>query len=65
MQVLAPFPGHVWEVNCTTGDIVSIGDHLFVLEAMKMETPVLAASAGAALNARTVLALLWSVDGGS
>lgn len=46
MQVIAPFPGHIWEVSCGTGDAVNPGDQLFVIEAMKMETPVLATNTG-------------------
>eukprot|EP00892_Ulva_mutabilis_P009832 jgi/Ulvmu1/7220/UM035_0006.1 len=51
-KVAAPFPGHIWELSCKTGDVVETGDQLFVLEAMKMETPVMTAKAG------TVVAIL-------
>lgn len=46
VQVVAPFPGHVWDLSCQVGDFIAVGDQLFTLEAMKMETPVLAAVKG-------------------
>lgn len=58
MQVIAPFPGHIWEVSCGTGDAVNVGDQLFVIEAMKMETPVLAAITGAHLAKGPCIKLL-------
>ena len=40
--VTAPMPGTVIKVNVHTGSTVQAGDPLVVLEAMKMETPLLA-----------------------
>ena len=36
-ELLAPMPGIILEVNVSEGDVVEKGDHLCVLEAMKME----------------------------
>lgn len=36
-QITAPMPGKIIALNCTTGDSVSEGDALVVMEAMKME----------------------------
>jgi acetyl-CoA/propionyl-CoA carboxylase biotin carboxyl carrier protein len=38
----APMPGTVWMVNVATGDAVSAGDVLIVLESMKMELSITA-----------------------
>ena len=40
--VSAPMPGTVIKVNVSEGSTVKAGDRLVVLEAMKMETPLLA-----------------------
>lgn len=42
----APFAASVWEVSVATGDTVTAGQQLLCLEAMKMETPVVAAKGG-------------------
>jgi urea carboxylase len=44
--VHAPFAASVWEVSASIGDAVSKGQHLCVLEAMKVETPLVAEVAG-------------------
>jgi urea carboxylase len=43
---VAPFAANVWDLGVSAGDRVAAGEHLCVLEAMKMETPVVAAVAG-------------------
>lgn len=45
-RVLAPMPGRVVKVNVRAGDVVSAGDPLLGIEAMKMENELLAPSAG-------------------
>jgi len=45
-DVRAPFGANVCEVSVEVGQEVAAGDKLVVLEAMKMQTPVLAAVAG-------------------
>ncbi len=42
----APMPGKILEVLCKVGDEVSEGDSLIVMEAMKMEHRILAATSG-------------------
>jgi urea carboxylase len=42
----APMPSNVWQVLVKPGDRVKEGDKLVILEAMKMEIPVTAASSG-------------------
>ena len=42
----APMPGKILEVLCTIGDEVTEGDSLIVMEAMKMEHRILAATSG-------------------
>ena len=44
--VTAPFAASVWRVDVEQGARVGVDDRLVVLEAMKMETPVLAPAAG-------------------
>ncbi|MFT6916925.1 MAG: oxaloacetate decarboxylase alpha subunit [Motiliproteus sp.] len=45
--VLAPLGGNIWKVEVAVGELVSEGDVLIILEAMKMETEVRAARSGA------------------
>ena len=45
-EVRAEMVANVWKVVVATGDIVSDGDTLVILESMKMEIPVLAELAG-------------------
>ena len=53
--MIAPMPGKILEVLCKVGDKVSEGDSLMVMEAMKMEHRILAASSG------TITSLHFSV----
>ncbi|MBN2568064.1 MAG: acetyl-CoA carboxylase biotin carboxyl carrier protein subunit [Deltaproteobacteria bacterium] len=46
VEVLAPMPGKILEVLVGVGDTVKEDDELVILEAMKMENPVFAPSAG-------------------
>lgn len=41
-EVVAPMPGNVLSVNVKTGDSVSGGDVILILEAMKMENEIVA-----------------------
>ena len=45
-EVLAPMAGKVIEVKVKVGDTVSEDDELLILEAMKMEMPIVASAAG-------------------
>jgi biotin carboxyl carrier protein len=38
----APMPGKIISINIKVGDIVKIDDELGILEAMKMENPIIA-----------------------
>ncbi|RTQ97111.1 sodium-extruding oxaloacetate decarboxylase subunit alpha [Halomonas nitroreducens] len=44
--IAAPLAGNIFKVNVSVGDAVAEGDVVIILEAMKMETEVRAASAG-------------------
>ncbi|MBO3664869.1 urea carboxylase [Microbacterium stercoris] len=46
IPITAPFAASVWRVDVTPGADVAADDRLIVLEAMKMENPVLSPSAG-------------------
>ena len=52
--VLAPMPGLVVRVNTSVGDLVSAGQGLVVMEAMKMENELRATSAGVVLAIRAL-----------
>jgi len=45
-MVVSPLPGRVTKVLCAVGDKVASGQELCVVEAMKMENKLLAASEG-------------------
>lgn len=45
-QVTAPMVGKVLQIQCKVGDTVQEDDVLLLLEAMKMEIPVVAPKAG-------------------
>ena len=45
-EVLAEMVANVWKVLVTTGDDVSEGDTICILESMKMEIPVEATATG-------------------
>lgn len=42
MIVESHMPGSVWKIECTVGDIIEEGETLAVIEAMKIEIPILA-----------------------
>ena len=44
--VAAPMPGSILKVNVTAGQAINAGDPLVVLEAMKMETDIMAPKSG-------------------
>lgn len=46
VQVTAPMPGNILNVNITMGQAVKRGDVLFILEAMKMENDIVAPEDG-------------------
>lgn len=45
-EIVAPMGGKVIDVKVKVGDNVSEGDEVVILEAMKMELPVVAESSG-------------------
>lgn len=45
-EIVAPMPGTIIEVLVKPGDTVSAEDELLILESMKMENPICAASDG-------------------
>lgn len=45
-EILAPMPGTIFQVHVKAGDDVIEGQELLVLEAMKMENPIVSAAAG-------------------
>ena len=45
-EILAPMPGTISQINVKLGDEVIEGQELLVLEAMKMENPIVATTAG-------------------
>ena len=45
-EITAPMPGKICEVNVTPGDTVIAEQEVVVLEAMKMEMPVITPIAG-------------------
>lgn len=55
IQVTASVPGKVFKVEASVGQSVAAGDTIVVLEAMKMEIPVVAPEAGtvASINVNT------------
>ncbi len=46
IEVKTQLPGNVYEILCAVGDTVKKGETLVILEAMKMETPVVAPDDG-------------------
>ena len=68
MEIKSRMPGKVDEVKVKVGDSVNKGDVLFVIEAMKMKTPMpapeagtvkeLKVEAGARVSAGAVLAII-------
>ena len=45
-EILSPMPGTIFQVHVKTGDVVVEGQELLVLEAMKMENPIVSTTAG-------------------
>jgi acetyl-CoA carboxylase biotin carboxyl carrier protein len=45
-EITAPMGGKVIDVKVKPGDIVNVDDEVIILEAMKMELPISAASSG-------------------
>jgi biotin carboxyl carrier protein len=46
VNIVAPMPGTIAEILVSVGDQVSADEELIILEAMKMENPILATSSG-------------------
>ena len=51
-EITAPMGGKVLEVKVSVGDVVSENDEVLILEAMKMELPVVATSSGTVKEVR-------------
>ena len=49
-DITASFTANVWEIQCKAGAQIKKGDTLLVLEAMKMEYPVIADTSGEILE---------------
>jgi len=45
-EITAPMGGKIIDVKVKTGDAVNEGDEVIILEAMKMELPVVASESG-------------------
>lgn len=45
-EILAPMPGTIFQVHVKPGDAVTEGQEILVLEAMKMENPIVATLSG-------------------
>ena len=45
-NITAPMPGKIFEVNVAPGDTVDADQEVIILEAMKMEMPIVAPTAG-------------------
>ncbi len=50
IQILSPMPGTICEVNVSVGDTVAEDQELLILEAMKMENPIIATGSGKVLD---------------
>ena len=46
IEILSPMPGTICEVNVAVGDHVAEDQTLLILEAMKMENPIIATGTG-------------------
>ncbi|MEN6376312.1 MAG: biotin/lipoyl-containing protein [Smithella sp.] len=46
IDVVAPMPGTVTQIIVKVGDVVKEDDELIILEAMKMENPIVAEAGG-------------------
>lgn len=45
-EIVAPMSGNIWKILAKEGDAVGEDDEIIIMEAMKMEIPVTAPSAG-------------------
>ena len=45
-EILSPMPGTIFQVHVKEGDVVVEGQELLVLEAMKMENPIVSTADG-------------------
>ncbi len=45
-EITAPMPGKIFEIKVNPGDSVEEGETVLVLEAMKMEMPIVTTAAG-------------------
>ncbi|MCG8564599.1 MAG: acetyl-CoA carboxylase biotin carboxyl carrier protein subunit [Desulfobacterales bacterium] len=45
-EILAPMPGTIIDIQVAVGDAVEEGQELLILEAMKMENPIVSTAAG-------------------
>ena len=50
--VTSPVTGSVWKQSSVVGQRVTVGDELLVIEAMKMEIPIVADTAGEIVELR-------------
>ena len=46
VEILSPMPGTICQVNVSAGDHVAEDQELLILEAMKMENPIIATGSG-------------------
>lgn len=51
-EIVAPMGGKVLDVKVKVGDVVNEDDEMIILEAMKMELPVVAESSGTVSEVR-------------
>ncbi|MBW2102861.1 MAG: acetyl-CoA carboxylase biotin carboxyl carrier protein subunit [Deltaproteobacteria bacterium] len=51
-EVIAPMGGKILDVKVKPGDVVNEGDEVVILEAMKMELPVVAEASGTVKEVR-------------
>jgi acetyl-CoA carboxylase biotin carboxyl carrier protein len=51
-EITAPMGGKVLDVKVNVGDVVSENDEVLILEAMKMELPIVATSSGTVKEVR-------------
>jgi glutaconyl-CoA/methylmalonyl-CoA decarboxylase subunit gamma len=50
----APMPGKIVSINVKVGDTVKVDDELGILEAMKMENPIMAPVAGKVIEVKVI-----------
>ena len=53
-SVTAPMPGNILAVNCAVGDIVTSGQVIAILEAMKMENEIMSPRDGKIISLNVV-----------